>query len=171
MGKLMKSNTASRPRPLTPAAYNVRLQLEIPDSYRKILVSKRDSILPKIREEEPQIVQSISVKYEMYCCKCEQYEVEKVDYDLWSSIYLILENVLSDAERSVLYQIMMGHHNKAISSELYITLNTVKDHIKSINRKFSLPIKEPWIANKFAPRTALMQLVSLCWFMLDRQKP
>lgn len=45
---------------------------------------------------------------------------------------------LSDREKEVCKLIVLGYSNKEISNELYISLNTVKNHLNNIYKKLGV---------------------------------
>ena len=47
-------------------------------------------------------------------------------------------NVLSDREREVLHQLALGRSNRQIGTELYISENTVKNHVRNILAKLEV---------------------------------
>jgi DNA-binding NarL/FixJ family response regulator len=52
--------------------------------------------------------------------------------------FIITVEPLTERELEVLQLIVDGHSNKAIARKLYITVNTVKTHIRNIFRKLSV---------------------------------
>lgn len=47
-------------------------------------------------------------------------------------------NNLSDREKEICKLIVLGYSNKEISDELYISLNTVKNHLNNIYKKLGV---------------------------------
>jgi DNA-binding NarL/FixJ family response regulator len=52
--------------------------------------------------------------------------------------FIITVEPLTERELEVLQLLVDGHNNKAIARKLYITVNTVKTHIRNIFRKLSV---------------------------------
>ena len=52
-----------------------------------------------------------------------------------------LETTVSKREREVLVLMAQGHSNQAIGTELFVSLNTVRNHVQSILRKLEVHSK------------------------------
>jgi LuxR family maltose regulon positive regulatory protein len=113
------------------------LNLAQPEGHRRIFLDEGERMAALLRESLPEIRQKPLAAYaRTLYYTLSQEQTQKADHTLQAPEILI--EPLSDQERRVLRLLAAGLSNPEIAQELFISINTVKTHIKNIYSKLGV---------------------------------